>query len=107
MAVNSERITNLLSMAQRARRIVSGAFAVQQAAQKKQAVLLLVATDAAAETKNNCQAMAEKYGIPYTEVLDRERLGSCLGKEYRAMAALTDAGFARKLSELLEEKHMS
>ena len=51
MATVDERITNLLSMAQRARLIVSGAFAVEQALKKKQAVFLLIATDAAAETK--------------------------------------------------------
>ncbi len=102
----TERITNLLSMAQRARRIVSGSFAVQQAVQKKQAVLLLLAADAAEETKKSCQALAERYSIPYTECLDRVRLGECLGKEYRAVAALTDAGFARKLQQLLEEMHM-
>ncbi len=107
MMTNTERITNLLSIAQRARRIVSGSFAVQQAVKGKKAVLLLVAADAAAETKKNCQMLAEKYELPYTELLDRESLGACLGKEYRAMAALTDAGFAKKLATLLEETHMN
>lgn len=41
-----ERITNLLSMAQRARRIVSGAFAVEQALKSREAVLVLVTADA-------------------------------------------------------------
>ena len=40
-----ERITNLLSMAQRARRIVSGAFAVEQALKSREAVLVLVTAD--------------------------------------------------------------
>ena len=48
MAITKEqRITNLLSMAQKAGRIVSGAFAVEQAVKKKQAVLVLLAGDAA------------------------------------------------------------
>ena len=46
-----ERITNLLSMAQRARRIVSGAFAVEQALKSREAVLVLVTADASDETK--------------------------------------------------------
>ena len=98
-----QRITNLLSMAQRARRIVSGAFAVEQAMKKKQAVYLLVAAEAADESKKTYKGLAEKYKVPYAEGLDREMLGTCLGKEYRAAAALTDAGFAKKLHQLMEE----
>ena len=95
---NEQRITNLLSMAQRANRIVSGAFVVEQAMKKKQAVFVLLAGDAAEESKKNF-----KNAIPYAEALDRESLGACLGKEFRAVAALTDEGFAKKLRQLMEE----
>ena len=98
-----QRITNLLSMAQRAGRIVSGAFAVEQAVKKQQAVLVLLAEDAAEESKKNFITLADKFAIPYAYCLDRETLGRCLGKDFRAVAALTDAGFARKLSQLMEE----
>ena len=104
MAITKEqRITNLLSMAQRAGRIVSGAFAVEQAVKKKQAVLLLLASDAAEESKKNFIALADKFVIPYAYCLDRETLGGCLGKDFRAVAALTDDGFAKKLRQLMEE----
>ncbi len=103
MATVDERITNLLSMAQRARLIVSGAFAVEQALKKKQAVFLLIATDSAAETKKNYTLLADKYKVPYAVRLDRETLGTCLGKEFRATAALIDKGFALKLRQLMEE----
>ena len=104
MALTKEqRITNLLSMAQRARRIVSGAFAVEQAMKKKQAVYLLIAADAADESKKTYIGLANRYEVPYAEGLNRELLGTCLGKEYRAAAALTDAGFAKKLHQLMEE----
>ena len=42
--------------------------------------------------------------IPCVEILDRDALGTCLGKEYRAVAALLDKGFAAKLQRILEEK---
>lgn len=103
MATQEQRITNLLSMAQRARRIVSGSFAVEQAMKKKQAAYLLIAADAADESKKTYKELADKYKVPYAEGLDREKLGTCLGKEYRAAAALTDAGFAQKLRQLVEE----
>ncbi|MFV0635751.1 L7Ae/L30e/S12e/Gadd45 family ribosomal protein [Mitsuokella sp. WILCCON 0060] len=104
MAVTKEqRIMNLLSMAQRARRIVSGAFAVEQALKARQAVLVLMAADASAESKKNYQILADRYKVPYLEGLDRAMLGQCLGKEYRAVAALLDEGFAKKLCELMKE----
>ena len=95
-----ERITNLLSMAQRARRIVSG---VEQALKGREAVLVFVAADASDETKKDYTILADRYKVPYLEGLDRETLGQCLGKEYRAVAALTDKGFAKKLRELMKE----
>ena len=98
-----QRIINLLSMAQKAGRIVSGAFAVEQAVKKQQAVLVLLAEDAAEESKKKFTTLADKFAIPYAYCLDRETLGRCLGKDFRAVAALTDAGFARKLSQLMEE----
>ena len=104
MAVtNIQRITNLLIMAQRARRIASGAFAVEQAMKKQEAVFLLIASEAAKESKKTYGGLADKYKVPYAEGLDRETLGTCLGKEYRAAAVLTDAGFASKLQQLMEE----
>ena len=70
-----ECITNLLSMAQRARRIVSGAFAVEQALKGREAVLVFVAADASDETKKDYTILADRYKVPYLEGLDRETLG--------------------------------
>jgi len=103
MAISqTEHITNLLSMAQRARRIVSGAFAVEKAMQEHQAVFMILAKDASEESKQKYLATANKYKVPYAECLDRDTLGACLGKECRAVAALLDEGFATKLKKLLE-----
>ena len=98
-----QRIINLLSMAQKAGRIVSGAFAVEQAVKKQQAVLVLLAEDAAEESKKKFTTLADKFAIPYAYCLDRETLGRCLGKDFRAVAAFLDDGFAKKLRQLMEE----
>ena len=102
-ATREQRIMNLLSMAQRARRIVSGAFAVEQALKAGRADLLIMAEDTAEESRKKFLTLADKYTVPYLEALDRDMLGSCLGKDYRAAAALTDAGFAAQLKKLMEE----
>lgn len=100
---SSERQMNLLSMAARARRIISGGLIVEQAIKKGQAKLVLIAADSAVETKNTYIKLADKYQVPYAMLLDRNLLGSCIGKDYRAIAALTDEGFAKGLTKLLEE----
>ena len=103
-AAQAEPLTNLLSMAQRANRIVSGAFATEKALKEHKAVLLVIASDASEDSKAKYLASASKYKIPCVEILDRDTLGTCLGKEYRAVAALLDKGFAAKLQEILEDK---
>ncbi len=101
MEILDRKIMNLLSMAQRARRVVSGAFAVEQSVREKKAKYLLVATDAAEESKRTYQELADRFGIPFSLCLTKELLGECLGKEYRAVAALQDEGFSKALAKLL------
>ena len=102
-ATKEERALGLLSMAQRARRIVSGAFAVEKAVKEKQALLLIIATDASDESKKTYREAAELNRLPVIELLTREQLGACLGKEYRAVAALLDRGFAQRLLQIVSQ----
>ena len=97
------RIENLLSMAARARRIVSGAFAAEEVLRKGKGTHLLLAADASAETKRKFADMARRADVPTVELMTAERLGRCLGKEYRAVAVLIDRGFADRLGACLHE----
>lgn len=97
--VQNEKITNLLSMAQRAGKCASGQFAVQKALESGKVSLMLIAADSAESTKEEYRKLAEKDGIKYFEVLDRESLGHCLGKEYRSVAVLMDKGFSKAMEE--------
>ncbi len=98
-----QRVMNLLGMAQKAGRIVSGSTAVEQAVKGKHAKSLLVAADAAEETRGDYEELARRYHIPLFVCLTKEFLGRCLGKEQRAAVALLDEGFSRALSKLMEE----
>ncbi|ANR69560.1 50S ribosomal protein L7ae [Selenomonas sp. oral taxon 126] len=98
-----QRITNLLSMAARARRILSGAFVVEEALKRKQGTYLLLAADASEETKAKFTRMAAQLNVPTAELLIMQQLGHCLGKEYRAVAVLIDRGFADRLSAYLQD----
>ncbi|MBQ7477478.1 MAG: ribosomal L7Ae/L30e/S12e/Gadd45 family protein [Selenomonadaceae bacterium] len=103
MEAAGQRIMNLLGMAQKAGRIVSGNFAVEQAIKGGKAKYLIVAADAAEESRKDYQELANRYGIPFSLCLTKELLGKCLGKEYRAAAALQDEGFSKALAKLIGE----
>ena len=76
-----KRTRNLLSMAARARRILSGAFVVEEALKRKQGTNLLLAADASEETKTKFTRMAAQQNVPTAELLTMQQLGHCLGKE--------------------------
>ena len=99
-----QKIMNLLSMAQRANQVVSGEFAAQKALQEKRAKLLLVAEDAAEETRKSYAELAERYTVPFHYLLTREQLGQCIGKNFRAAAVLLDSGFSKAIEKWLKEK---
>ena len=98
-----QRAMNLLSMAARARRILSGAFVVEEALKRKQGTYLLLAVDASEETKAKFSRMAAQMNVPSAELLTMQQLGHCLGKGYRAVAVLIDRGFADRLSAYLQD----
>lgn len=102
--MNDEKIVNLLSMAQRAGKCASGRTQAQKALESKKAVLMLIATDASADSKAEFYKLAEKYEIKKFEVLNRERLGSALGKEQRSVAVLLDRGFGKAMETRIMEK---
>lgn len=96
------RIEDLLSMAQRAGKVASGDFAVQKALSSGQVKLLLLATDAAKEAKERYGKLARQHGVNVLECLTKASLGHCLGKEYRAAAALLDRGFSEALEARIQ-----
>jgi len=83
-------------MAQRAGKVASGGFVVEEAIAKGKAELILLAADSAAETLAKYHALGDRNGIKVYEILDKDRLGQCLGKEFRAVAALLDKGFSKE-----------
>ena len=102
-AATETHVQNLLSMAARARRIVSGAFMAEEMLRKKRGAYLLLARDVSEETKDKFTRMAAQMDVPTAELLTMQQLGHCLGKEYRAVALLIDRGFAKRLAACLHD----
>ena len=95
-----DRLRGMISLAQKAGKIVSGESAVRAAAQKGQAVMLLAEEGASANTKDTMSKLATAYALPLHYVKD---VGSAIGRPGRTMLALCDAGFAAAIDRIKDE----
>ena len=100
--MEEKKIEGLLGMAQRAGKTASGEFAIRKAIAAGNVKALIVAEDASDRFKEMMMKEAAAKGIPVYTRLTKDALGRCLGKEYRAAAALLDEGFAKAFGEKLQ-----
>ncbi len=95
------KIYSMLGLCQKAGKLVSGEFSVENAIKAGKACLVLVSSDASENTKKKFRDKCDYYGVPFAEFGEKERLGSAIGKEVRTSVAITDSGFAKSLQEKL------
>ena len=97
------KVLNLLSIAQRSGRIVSGGFMTEKAVKSHQAALVILAADASENTKKKFQNMCTFYRVPVIELSDTESLGHCIGRSERSSLAVTDEGLANAVLAQTED----
>lgn len=95
MAPNN--IAFALGLAQRAGKLASGDFAVKSALKGGKAKLMVLAADAAPNSKKEMYYLAEQANIPVVEALTREELGHAIGKQQRTAVVILDNNFAKML----------
>ena len=100
--MDSHKILSLLGLALRGNHLAVGEEPVEAAARAKDARLLLLASDAADNTRRRTVHFSEAgqclwLRLPFTKA----ELGFALGRGSCAMLALTDAGFAASLTQKL------
>lgn len=95
---------NMIGIAKRAGKVMSGAYQVEQAVHKRQARLVIAAEDASDNTKKHISDMCRYRRIPWTAAGDKASLGRAVGQESRTCLAVTDAGLAAAIMRLLEEE---
>ena len=98
-----DNVLSFLGLARRGNALVMGEEPVGAAARAKDARLILVAKDAADNTKRRAGHFAESgdcilLPLPY----EKDDLGSALGRSSVALLALTDIGFANALVQKLK-----
>ncbi|MFC0188856.1 YlxQ family RNA-binding protein [Fictibacillus aquaticus] len=100
--MTAKKWENLLGLANRAGKIISGEELVVKAIQKNTAKLVLLSEDASENTKKKVTDKCKFYQVEWQWIPDRNTLGNAIGKEQRVVVAVSDQGFSRKLKELLD-----
>lgn len=97
---NNERALNLIGLAQRANKLISGEDLVLKTIRSNQAKLVFIASNASDNARKQFLNKCEYYNIPIVSTFSREQLSRALGKD-RTVCALTDGGFVQSLQKLL------
>lgn len=98
----AQKALNLLGIAQRANKLVSGELAVEQCVRSGKAKILFVAADASDATKKKYDDMAKYRQVEVIYLFSKQSLGECIGKNYRAAVALSDRGLTNAILRIIQ-----
>lgn len=101
--MKNDRVLSLIGLAERSRNVVSGEFSTDKAIKEHKAKLVIAGCDASNNTKKAFSDSCKYYKVPYFEYSTKEELGHGMGKELRAVLAITDQGFANSIIKLLND----
>jgi ribosomal protein L7Ae-like RNA K-turn-binding protein len=96
-----QRLLDLIGLAARAGRLVSGTDAVRQGVREGKVMLVLLAADASPTQHDKLRPLLEARSIRYHLLLSREQMGAAIGRAPVAAVGLTDAGFSRQARALI------
>lgn len=99
----NNKLFSFISLAQKAGKIASGEDTCIREIKSGKARLVIVAVDSSDNTKKMFKDMCSYRGIPYLEHGTKDMLGSAIGKEYRAVIAIKDDGFADGIIRLYNQ----
>ena len=97
----TEAALRLLGLAARAGAVLSGTERVREAARAGTLRFVVVAGDISANTRDKLIPLLEARGLAYREVGTRAELGEAVGRPPSSALGIVDAGFARRVAELL------
>lgn len=99
----ANKVYSMIGLAERAGKVVSGEFSTEKAVKSKKACLVVLASDASANTRKHFSDMCAYRNIPLCIYGNKEELGHAIGKQMRANLAVTDQGFADSIRERIKE----
>jgi ribosomal protein L7Ae-like RNA K-turn-binding protein len=95
------QLLDLMGLAARAGRIISGTDAVRKGVREGEVVLVLLAADASATQHAKLVPLLEARKVRYHLLLSREQLGAAIGRGPVSAIGLADANFARRARALI------
>lgn len=93
----NRKLQSMLSLCQRAGKIVTGEDTVEINIKNGAALLVIIAGDASENTKNKFVNKCKYYNIEHCICETKEELSSCIGKYNRSVYAIIDENFAEKI----------
>ncbi len=96
-----QKILNLVGLAQRAGRLVSGEEFVVEAIRKQRVKLVFLANDAAGNLSKKITDKSKTYQVEVVTAFSTLELSAAVGKA-RKVLAVTDAGFTKKMRSIME-----
>lgn len=98
--MNKQKVLNLLGLAQRASKLTTGEELALKEIRNRKAKVVFIAADASQNTQKKIKDKCSFYQIPCFDTLTAAEIAHALGKP-RMVVAVLDAGFAKKMQELL------
>lgn len=95
------KVAQMLGLAMRARKLITGEELVVSAVRSNQAKLVIIASDASANTAKKVTDKCSHYHVPCHQLSTRYDLGRAIGKDARVTMAITDSKLAESIQHLL------
>ena len=95
MSDSRKQVLNLIGLATKAGKTVSGEFSTERAVKSGKACMVIVSEEASDNTKKKFANMCTYYQVPIGFFGKKDELGHHMGKEMRSSLAILDEGFAK------------
>ncbi|MGX7014404.1 YlxQ-related RNA-binding protein [Vagococcus silagei] len=99
---NEKKILNLLGLATRAGKLISGEETTLKAVRQGELDLVIIANDLSDSTIKKMTDKCKTYEVPLVIFSSKVGLSQAIGKS-RGILGVKDRGFSRKMCELMEE----
>lgn len=99
--MNKEKIVNLLGLAQRAGKLITGEEMTVKDIQRNKTKLVFIASDASENTQKKIKDKCSYYKISWNDELLHAEISHAIGRT-RMIVGVNDQGFAKKFQELMK-----
>ena len=99
--VDKKKLLNMIGLATRARKVVSGEFSTEKSVKSGRTHLVIVSEEASENTKKMFTNMCTYYKVPIYLFGTKDELGHAMGQEFRASLSVEDVGFAKSMAGLM------